>query len=83
MAITVVCDGGCGAQTDKLDNFEQFGAIKKVWYCSNCAEKMKKLYTTRDSLHSDHAALLTDALLFEIGKFKKELPNATLPDAPE
>lgn len=83
MGLIAQCDGGCGATTDDVSQFKEFGIVKKVWYCEKCAESLDELYEERDELHTKHARALEDDLLFEIGTFQLLHTKARLPDAPE
>jgi hypothetical protein len=83
MGLVVQCDGGCGATTDDLGTFTEFGIVRKAWYCDKCAKHVKKLYTARDSFHTGYARNLARDLLYELKVFRQRLPNGKIPDAPE
>ena len=83
MAIIVECDGGCGDTTDSVDNYSEFGIIKKVWYCVKCAGKLKVLYMERDAAHTRHATALSTELMATLATFIAVNPKARLPDASE
>lgn len=83
MGLIAECDGGCGATTDDVGKFTEFGIVRKVYYCEKCAEQLKHTYAARDSLHTKYVENLTNALLLEIASFRRALPRGRLPDAPE
>ena len=83
MGLIAECDGGCGATTDDVSNFGEFGIIKKVWYCAKCAGKLEVLYMERDAAHTRHATALNAELTESLATFIAANPKARLPDAPE
>ena len=83
MGLVAQCDGGCGATTDDVSKFKEFGVIKKVWYCEKCAPALQATYDHRDNLHTRYAKELEVALLGAVAAFRAFMPNARLPDAPE
>lgn len=83
MGLVAQCDGGCGASTNDIKTFREFGVAKKVWYCEKCADILSELYEDRDASHTKYAKLLEEDLLEWIQAFQSRLPNARLPDAPE
>ena len=83
MGLIAQCDGGCGATTDDIKAFVGFGIVKKVWYCEKCKDRLSDLYALRDTLHTQYAGVLTNALLFSVDEFIKANPKSRLPDAPE
>jgi len=83
MGLIAQCDGGCGATTDNVSKFKEFGIVKKVWYCEKCAVPMQAVYDQRDKLHTEYAKELETDLLKDLGWLIEKLPSARLPDAPE
>jgi len=83
MGLIAQCDGGCGATTDDVSTFTEFGIVKKVWYCEKCAAALYKLYDERDDAHVRHSRALAVDLLDEVRTFQLMNRNARLPDAPE
>ena len=83
MGLIAQCDGGCGATTNDVKDYSEFGIIKKVWCCAKCAGKLKVLYMERDAAHTRHAAALKTELLERVAEFVAVNPKTRLPDAPE
>ena len=83
MGLIAQCDGGCGATTDDVSKFKEFGIVKKVWYCEKCAPSLQTLYDVRDKLHTLHAKFLESDLLEGVSIFVNKNEKARLPDAPE
>ena len=83
MGLIAQCDGGCGATTNDVKNYSEFGKIKKVWYCEECKQLLEDLYLTRDRLHTEVAAEFRNRLLRVLDAFGQLHPKARLPDAPE
>ncbi len=81
MALIATCDSGCGATGDPGE-FVEFGLVRKVQYCEDCADEMCTLMNTRDVAHSEAALSLERTLLQEVSKFLEAHPTAKLPDGP-
>ena len=52
MGLIAQCDGGCGETTKDIKMFDDFGIIKKVWYCKDCQADLEALYASRDALQT-------------------------------
>jgi hypothetical protein len=83
MGLIAQCDGGCGATTDDVTTFKEFGIVKKVSYCEKCEMALADLYAARDEIHTEHAQDLAAELLVNVAVFVDRNPKAKLPDAPE
>ena len=83
MGLIAQCDGGCGATTDDVSKFKEFGVARKVWYCDKCRVALQDLYAARDEIHTAHANDLAAELLVNVAVFIDQNPKARLPDAPE
>jgi hypothetical protein len=83
MGMIAQCDGGCGATTNDLRTFKEFGIVKKVWYCEDCGQNLQDLYDIRDALHTYFVSELHSRLLQQVSEFKKSTKHGKLPDAPE
>ena len=83
MGLAAICDGGCGATTEKVADFIKLGQVKPGYYCRECAESVRAYFAERDKLHEKVAAVWRRGLKRFEEKWRKEHKGGTLPDRPD
>ena len=80
MSLHYACDGGCGAMTDAVDVWPEYGYVVKRRYCEKCGPAMEQLLADRDLVHEEVASLFQKRTLKLVAVWKKKHPQGRLPD---
>lgn len=83
MGLAAICDGGCGATTEKVEDFVKLGLVKPAYYCKECSESVRAYFAERDKLHEKVAAEWKRGLKHFEEKWCKEHKGGVLPDRPD
>jgi hypothetical protein len=76
MALQPICDC-CG---EKMEEYEEFGLVRKVQYCKGCVEHIRQYLGERDEIHTNLAQLWASHVRDLKLAFHHTFPKAKLPD---
>lgn len=80
MALRIICDGGCGANTENPEEFGIRGIAIKRQYCPDCLPVIDAYLKARNDLHTEAAKLFTNGMTTMRTAFQEQFPNGKLPD---
>lgn len=79
MAVTYLCDGGCGHAGQK-NEFKELGFAKKKVYCQTCTPVVEGFISQVQALHTEVAKTFKERRETLKAKLLETSPNIVLPD---